>query len=100
MRNRKPKLEIREFLNLPNYNSIAAIYVSVDGDGYPTWKIADCSDVVTLDLAGPGADAEAWACTMYKLDLIIRATQALRTVLAKSARKDGWVDPRRSKHVQ
>jgi hypothetical protein len=91
-------LEIREFLNLPNYNSIAAIYVSVDGDGYPTWKIADCSNIVSLDL-GPGEDAEGWACTMHKLDLIIRATQTLRTVLAKSARKDGWVDPRRSKHV-
>ena len=97
MRNRKPKLEIREFLNLPNYNSIAAIYVSVDEDGYPTWKIADCSNIVSLDL-GPGEDAEGWACTMHKLDLIIRATQTLRTVLAKSARKDGWVDPRRSKH--
>jgi hypothetical protein len=91
-------LEIREFLNLPNYNSIAAIYVSVDEDGYPTWKIADCSNIVSLDL-GPGEDAEGWACTMHKLDLIIRATQTLRTVLAKSARKDGWVDPKRSKHV-
>ena len=99
MRNRKPKMEIREFLNLPGYNSIAAIYVSVDCDGYPTWKVADCAEVVTLDLTSPGAEPEAWACTMHKLDTIVRATQQLRIALAKSARKDGWVDPKRSKHV-
>ena len=37
---------------------------------------------------------------MVGLGAIISATQTLRTVLAKSAKKDGWVDPKRSKHVQ
>jgi hypothetical protein len=93
-----PKFFIRRFLNKDPHYSVAAIVAKIDRYGDTELRISDCNNSISLSLHGGDHNREdEWDNNMYKLDTIVEVVQALRNQIAKQARKDGWVEPKRRK---
>lgn len=78
-------LLIREFVNLPGYHSIAAVFAEVSRKDYhPVFKISDCFKVVDIYLAYDPSDPETCENALHKMDVIIDAAQRTRAAMAET----------------
>ena len=78
-------LLIREFVNLPGYHSIAAVFAEVSRlDYHPVFKISDCFKVVDVYLAYDPLDPETCENALHKMDVIIESAKRTRDAMAET----------------